>query len=241
MRSATKNSRTHLWGPATGLGLALVVALGLSACSSSKSDSSSSSGSGSGSASADSILGPEKKATLSPVNVGIITEGKTAAVDNSAQVPLAKATAKYINEHLGGLGGHTMNIIGCEANGTPQGATDCTNQLIQANVVATLSPQYGESGQVAKAMTALNIPVIEYQAGTPDELTSPHSYSIGGGIISLAGSVGADLLEKKLDRVAILMINLPAVTSAVTSFAAPAYKKAGSRLTSSRSRPVRPI
>jgi branched-chain amino acid transport system substrate-binding protein len=221
MRPVNRSSHKRMWAPAA----VLVLALGITACSSSKSDSSGSSASGS--ASSDSILGAEKKATLPEVEVGLITEGKTTAVDNSAQVPLAEATAKYVNEHLGGLSGHTMKIVGCEANGTPQGATDCANRLIKDNVVAVLQPQFGESEISAKLVLAAGIPLIGYQAGTATELTSPKAYSIGGGIISLAGSVGADVLAKGHKRVAVVIIDLPSATSAVTNFAVPAYTKAG--------------
>nr|MDT0667299.1 hypothetical protein [Micromonospora sp. DSM 115978] len=50
-------------------------------------------------------LGPVAQATGEPVKIGVISDGQSAAIDNSIQFYVADATAAYFNEHRSGIGG----------------------------------------------------------------------------------------------------------------------------------------
>jgi branched-chain amino acid transport system substrate-binding protein len=213
--------------------LAVVLAfvmIAAAACSDDKKATTTSSGSSGGSQApaADAALGPVKKASGAPVNVGFISEGKTAAVDQSQQVPLAQAVVDYANEHLNGLGGHTINLVGCEAKGTPEGALDCVNQLVQKNVVALVMPEVGEEPQIVPKMIEAKIPSILYAGGSLEGLTSPDlAYSVTGSIISLSGGIGAHMLQTNLKHLGVVEIDTPNSTGALQSIVAPAFTKAG--------------
>src|SRR5688572_12022111 len=63
------------------------------------------------------VLGTKNAAKGTPVTIGVISNGKTPTVDQSDEKIVAAATAKWINEFQGGLGGRPMEIKVCEDAG----------------------------------------------------------------------------------------------------------------------------
>ena len=129
--TATTRSRRAMFA------FALAALTAVAACSSSKSSSSSSQAGSATTAprsattpAAASAFGPAKPATGTPVKIGYITDGKTASIDNSSEVPAAQAAVKYINQYLGGINGHPITLDVCDDQQTPSGATDCGNQMV---------------------------------------------------------------------------------------------------------------
>ena len=100
----------------TGVGVSACGALLLAGCGSSgKSNNATSGGpvstsAAGGTGASGGVLGPAKAATGSPVKIGFITDGKSATIDNSSEIPAAQAAAKYVNEHLGGVAGHAITL-----------------------------------------------------------------------------------------------------------------------------------
>ena len=82
------------------------------------------------SAAVPGVLGTPRPATGTPVKIGYMTDGKTASIDNSSEVPAAQAAVKYINGYLGGIDGQSVTLDVCDDQQTPSGATDCGNQII---------------------------------------------------------------------------------------------------------------
>src|SRR5437868_6067431 len=103
-------SRHRVRGAAVAL--AAVGLLGLAACSSDSKSTTSSGSSGSSSSSYD--FGAEKKATGTPVNVGFVSDGKSAAIDNTPELQAAKAAVEYANTYQNGINGHVINLTTCE-------------------------------------------------------------------------------------------------------------------------------
>ena len=54
-----------------------------------------------------------------PVKIGVISNGKTPTIDNSHETPVAEATAKWINEYQGGIGGHPIQLVICNDGNEP--------------------------------------------------------------------------------------------------------------------------
>src|SRR6478672_2827645 len=82
------------------------------------------------------VLGTKNVAKGSPVKVGVISNGKTPTIDNSQETPVAEATAQWINEYQGGIGGHPIQLEICNDGNEPGKAVDCANQMIRDGVVA---------------------------------------------------------------------------------------------------------
>src|SRR6201992_4231674 len=118
---------------------AAMVASGLLAagCGSRSSSSSSSSGSSGGSTTAASAatttatassfsFGTAKKATGSPYVFGMIND-ETGPVTFPEARQGAVAAMQYVNNYLGGINGHPIQIDNCVGDGTPAGTARCAN------------------------------------------------------------------------------------------------------------------
>jgi len=160
------------------LAVMLTVAAVLTACSSSKSSPTSAAQSGPG-------LGVAKAATGASVKIGYMTDGKTAGIDNSSEVPAAQAAAKYINGYLGGVGGHPIELDVCDDHETPSGATDCGNQFVTDKVPAVLYNVSGQGAPLFKVLQTANIPLIAY--GSIDQstlLAKTGAYVLTNGLVT---------------------------------------------------------
>ncbi|MBV8998639.1 MAG: ABC transporter substrate-binding protein [Solirubrobacterales bacterium] len=103
-------------------------------------NSSGSSGGGTGTttASASSFsFGAPKKATGSPYVFGMIND-ETGAVTFPEARQGALAAAQYVNNYLGGINGHPIEIDNCVGDGTPATAGRCANELVAKHPVAIL-------------------------------------------------------------------------------------------------------
>jgi branched-chain amino acid transport system substrate-binding protein len=127
---------------------ATLAATGLLAagCGSTSSSSSDRSGSSASSASATSTsatnassfsFGTPKKATGSPYVFGMIND-ETGAVTFPEARQGAIAAAQYVNNYLGGINGHPIEIDNCVGDGTPATAARCANELVAKHPVAIL-------------------------------------------------------------------------------------------------------
>jgi branched-chain amino acid transport system substrate-binding protein len=124
---------------------AAVVATGLLAagCGSSSSSSSTSGGSSGSSASATTAnassfsFGTPKKATGSPYVFGMIND-ETGAVTFPEARQGAIAAEQYVNNYLGGINGHPIEIDSCTGDGTPATAARCANELVAKHPIAIL-------------------------------------------------------------------------------------------------------
>src|ERR1700681_2724229 len=142
----------------------------VAACSSSKSSSSSSqtslpttaAGAATTTTAATAAFGTPKPATGTPVKVGFVTDGKTANIDNSSEVPAAQAAVKYVNQYLGGVNGHPITLDVCDTQQTPSGGTDCGNQMVSDGVPVVLESVSGQAGSVYTPVAAANIPYVGY-------------------------------------------------------------------------------
>jgi branched-chain amino acid transport system substrate-binding protein len=186
--------------------------------------SSTSSSGGSGAQSA--LLGPSKPATGTPVKIGFVSDGKSAAIDNSSEIPAAQATAKYINEHLGGIGGHPIQIDSCSTLNTPSGATTCATQMVNDKVAAVLVPVSGQSVSVFNGVNAAGIPFVESESSDQQILLAKNTFVLTN---SLNDFVGAAKIAQNAGakRAAVVGIDLPSVTQPVKTIDSIFYKNAG--------------
>ena len=134
------------------------------------------------------MLGTPNKATGTPIKIGLVSDGKTDAIDNTQSIAAAKAVFDYANDYLGGINGHPIEVDTCETKQTPSGATSCGVQMLNDKVAAVL---VGASGQDTAIYTALNGEIPYFTTTTASGgilggagayvLTSPLS-AIGAGV-----------------------------------------------------------
>ena len=200
------------------VGLAAVLAVG---CSSSKS-----SGVPSSTPANSNILGAAKVATGSPVKIGLISDGQSQAIDNSSEIPAAQAAVHYINGHLGGIGGHVVQLVTCTDQQTPSGATDCDNQMISDGVVAVLYGVSGQGGTIYSGLQSAHIPLFAFGSLDQNTLLSKTAFTLTNGLGALAAPA-ALLQESHGTHGAVVTINVPAAVGPVKQIAPAFYKNAG--------------
>jgi len=210
-----------------------VVALTAVGCSSSSPSSgsggSSSPASGSSTAAAGgsaSVFGTPKKATGTPYVFGMIND-ETGAVTFPEGRQGAIAAVDYVNNYLGGINGHPIQIDACTGDGTPATAARCANQLAADHPMAILG--------AADVGAPASIPIYQhanlaYLGGipfTPVPMTAPNSiqfWSVSVGDNAAAAVYAGKTLGVK--SVALVYFSNPQGESIIPQIT-PVFKAAG--------------
>ncbi|WP_158506345.1 ABC transporter substrate-binding protein [Tomitella biformata] len=217
---------TSRWRLALGVPLAVTVALALASCSSSTDSSSGGASGNAGGGSSEAALGTANKATGTPVTIGFISDGKGEALDNTDEFKGAQAAAAYANDYLGGIGGHPIEVKVCEARQIPAAATDCSNQMVSANVAAVVQGALAEVDQTIPALTAANIPLLVGIASTQTALTTPGVFSLFNGLSYFGAPAGLAKAEG-LKTANMVVIAVPGAEGPARQIGVQLYKNAG--------------
>ncbi|MEU1994139.1 ABC transporter substrate-binding protein [Nocardia gamkensis] len=204
-----------------------VAALAIGTAAACGSDSDTSAGAG---AADPAVLGPSNAATGDVVTIGFISEGKSAAVDASAELTAAQAAVAYINEHLGGLRGHRVQLKTCETKSNPAAATDCANQMISAGAVAVVEGALGNVDQTIDVLAPAGVPLVLNYATSQKSLSSPNVVTLMNGVSAIFGTPAALAKEKNATKSALVTIDVPAATGAANQMGKLAFGNAGSAL-----------
>lgn len=214
--------RTRLLGRIT---LALLVATALIASACGSDDTSS--GTTSSTVERADVLGTANKATGTPVKVGLVSDGKSDTIDNTPEINAAKASAQYLNDYLGGIGGHPIDLEVCETHQTPAGATDCATKMVQANVVAVLYGVTGQGGSLFKGLEGSSIPLIALGSIDEDTLLKPGAFAIANLLASVIAGPAGVARSNGIKHAAVVVIDVPAASGPVTAIGSVFYKNAG--------------
>ena len=227
-------------GSLTALAAAGLLAAG---CGSSSSTSSASTSAASSSASStvaaanSSVLGTPNKATGSPYVFGMIND-ETGAVTFPEARQGAQAAADYVNDYLGGINGHPIQIENCTGDGTPATAARCANELVAKHPIAILG--------AADVGAPASIPIyghanLAYIGGipfTPVPFKAPNSIQFWS--VSVGDNAAAAVYagtQLKVKSVAIMYFSNPQGESILPQIT-PVFKAAG--VTTIKQVPVSP-
>jgi branched-chain amino acid transport system substrate-binding protein len=119
--------------------LAASVVAGCGSSSSSSSSTAASTGSSTAAASAPTAdaLGKPKKATGSPLVLGLLNL-ESGPVTFPEYRQAAEAAANYVNNYKGGVGGRPIKIVSCATDGQPATSARCASQVLDKKPVAIL-------------------------------------------------------------------------------------------------------
>ncbi len=228
-------SRTR--GLTRALALAAAVVIPIAGCgSSSSSTSPGSSTSSSSSNASDQILGTPKAATGTPVTIGYVTTGVGSGYDSGKEEAALPAYAKYINEYMGGIGGHPIKFLVCEDKTAPAGGKACVNQMISAKVPAVLS----SSETLVSYATDLPKAGIVYMTDVALVLpgAGAGAYSLANAQFADVGALGVVAKEAGAKRAAYLVVDVPGYPDLLKALADPTYKALGIGVTIAKAPPA---
>jgi branched-chain amino acid transport system substrate-binding protein len=210
---------------------AVAVLLALAACGSGDDDSGAEPGGAGSDGDNAELLGPSDPASGEPIKVGVVSDGRTPALDNTMQLRTADAVAEYINEHRAGIGGRPIDLVPCETRGDPSGAEGCATELIQAEVVLTVMGETSGAAIIQAAMHDSGIPLFAYASADQSVLLDPDStfalVSPTAGLSDLPIDVAE---ENDISKVTAVVIDVPAATGFYETIAADIFEEAGIEL-----------
>jgi len=174
------------------------------------------------------LLGPEAKADKAPVKIGQISDGKSAASDQSYELDVVAATAQYLNEHKKGVAGHEIQIVTCVDDGEPSKTTDCANQLVSEKVVAVLGGELAHGENIFQPLHDAGIPVMYYAAGSAKVvLDKDASFILAAATGPLIDVPIAAAKAAGKDKVTVVVIDVPAATGIYETLGKKLFADAG--------------
>src|SRR4051812_822775 len=119
--------------------VALLVVVVAAGCGSSNSSTSTAASSSSMTAAAPAAgaLGTPKKASGSPLVLGLLNL-ESGPVTFPEYRQAAEAAAQYVNNYKGGIGGRPVKIVSCATDGQPATSARCASQVLDKKPVAIL-------------------------------------------------------------------------------------------------------
>jgi len=190
------------WKALAGALCAAVVLVGFSATSSSAAVHSA------------NPLGTKNPAKGTPVKIGFVTDDKNEKTDNSIETPVANATVKWLNDYMGGIGGHPIELDRCVDLAEPGKGGDCANQMITDKVAAVVIGSNAVLENVWTPLKGAGIPVFLYGASNPAVVADPNTtFIFSNGPALLQGFPSAVAKADKSKKVSVVAIDVPAATS----------------------------
>jgi branched-chain amino acid transport system substrate-binding protein len=164
-------------------------------------------------------LGKKDVAKGEPVKIGMVSDGKSANLDNSFQIPVSEGIVEYINTYRGGVGGQPIELLHCETGqANASKSNECANELIAEGAVMIVMPDATGVSAVHEVTAAAKIPLFLYSitdtAVTTDTDRTFVLYDPRAGVSALPISVAKD---NKLKIVTPVVIDVPAATELYTS------------------------
>ena len=174
-------------------------------------------------------LGAPNPATGSTVLVGLITEGGSEALGSQAELNSrgAQIAVDYVNEYLGGIGGHKIELFTCGNQSTPAGATDCANQMVEKKVVAVIHPYTGQGSAQVPVVTGAGIPYVTLSGSSSEELTTPGVFALTGGYPTTLAAFAAKAEQEGVKQFNMIVIDVPAATSGAEALGGIVFTNAG--------------
>jgi branched-chain amino acid transport system substrate-binding protein len=222
------------WRKASIVVLAVATAAGLAACSSSSKKTGGGSGSGASDSSSTGGVSvkltpfyPGRKASGTPVKIGLINnEGSSAAAEPQVG-DAAVAAAKYANDELGGIAGRPIEVDRCPENEDVSSATACANKMVEDNVAAVVVGTSGFGETMVPIITKAGIPYISALGTSAAEQSNPDAFMWTGGFIANLKGWAGYAKEQGWKKVTAYVVDVPSATTGVKTVGDPLFKADG--------------
>ncbi|WP_189264319.1 ABC transporter substrate-binding protein [Streptomyces fuscichromogenes] len=118
----------------------------------------------------------------------------TSATNKPGMPAIASAYVKWLNSR-GGIHGRKLKLITCNDHNSSVGAANCAQRAVDQNVVAVVGSysQFGDS--YFAPLEGAAIPYIGGYGASNEEFTSPVSYPVNGGSLTLLAGLGEALAD----------------------------------------------
>jgi branched-chain amino acid transport system substrate-binding protein len=152
----------------------------------------------------------EPAAELTGEPIKLITIGAYTAFGNDyTQIPeAAQAAADAINAD-GGVNGSPIEIIVCDYE-VANRASDCGRQAVDEGVMATVGAFSADGAEYQPFLEEAGIPQVAIFPVAFEDYTSPMSYPVFGGALSLVAGMGAQLADAGAETISVAYLDIAA-------------------------------
>ena len=148
------------------------------------------------------------KLTGAPVKIGIVLDVGAPGNDHPQGMAAAEAAASYVNAHGGFVGNRPVQVVTCNAMGTPIASRQCAQEFVSDKVIAVggVSIDFPTSG--LPVLQAAGIPFVGLGIAAQD-FSNPVSYPFFGTTASGYPAEVKYFLKQGVKSVAIITIDVP--------------------------------
>jgi ABC-type branched-subunit amino acid transport system substrate-binding protein len=133
--------------------------------------------------------------TMAPFGAG--------SADRSGSTALAEAIGRSVTA-AGGFGGRRLQVLTCNEQDSPAGATACARRAVDAHAVAVIGSYSQHGDDFMPVLEAAGIPYLGGYGLSGPEFASPMSYPVAGGTPALIAGSGRQLVAAGCRSVALL-------------------------------------
>ena len=174
----------------------------------------------------DLVPDEPEAASGSPITLGMVNQENTAAGSFPELSQAVQAAIEFVNEELGGVDGHPLELEVCNTNFSTEGSTACAQQFVEAGVPAVL----GGIDVFGTAVETLADNGIPYIGGIPistPSVRSENSFQWSGGSWGAAVAFADHAIrELEAEKVAIVYGEFGSITESA-QYAEKVLKDAG--------------
>lgn len=208
------------------LAAAAATTLLLTACASNSASSKSSAITGTTATSGgDAALGKPNRATDTAIKVGFVNAEGGPAVSFPQIRQGAEAATKYINDYLGGLNGHPIDLVLCRDLGDGASLVTCGNQFVQDKIPVVIEGAITNENVIG-TVTAAGIPWVG-DVTTLKGLSRPNVFAPSSSALALAGFQAEMADQKGYKHVLVVQIENPTATQLTNELLRPTLAKHG--------------
>lgn len=168
----------------------------------------------------------DNAATGTPVKIGLMNPEGGPVVDEPDARIAAMAAVSYANDHLGGIGGHPIEIDLCKSMEDTPSATACANQFVQNEDAGVVVVDTGQSAAIAPIVTGAGLAYGSY-AVLGAELTTPGVFAWSGGAAVQLGAMAKSAKADNLSSLALFVVDIGDVVAGITALAQPTFDAIG--------------
>lgn len=128
---------------------------------------------------------------------------QTGRTDLPGMPAMAQAYARWANAH-GGIDGRRLRVLTCNVHDDYEGAAHCASRAVDEGAVAVVGSYSHFGSAFMWTLEGAGIPYIGGYGVTEEELSSPLSYPVNGGLPALVAGNGRQLAAGGCDRVALV-------------------------------------
>jgi branched-chain amino acid transport system substrate-binding protein len=170
---------------------------------------------------------PGKKATGTPVKVGLINNEGSDAQSEPSVGDAAEAAAEYADTELGGIGGHPIKVYRCAEQEDTASATACANQMVQDNVAVVVIGATSMGAVMVPIIAKAGIPYVSVTGSATQELTTPGTFMWSGGYEATLTGFAKYAAEHGYRKVTAFVVNVPSAIAGAQQLGVPVFKAQG--------------